>query len=174
MSKCKSCKGYNASLGDYCITCLATARQIERMESYTDKVSQPKPKGVTVSHSDSPTKTCSRCSKPRAKWSKSYCKQCHALRVKEWRTARHTIWLIVYAMPSGGLYGGRMSTAQVCRCMGRKGIPPPPPFGFGVYIQIAESVNNPISDLSLSPENKNYNFWGFECQHYVNHIRYLK
>ena len=45
--------------------------------------------------------------------------------------------------------------AGVC---GVRGYPPAPPFGFGVYIQIAESVNNPISDLSLSPENKNYNF----------------
>ena len=94
MSKCKTCKGFNAGIGDYCPKCIQEVRQAERdnppilydkaMVSHTNKVSHTKPKGVT-------SKTCSRCTRPRAVWSKSYCKPCHALRVKQWRTARHAV-----------------------------------------------------------------------------------
>ena len=88
MSDCKGCNGFNAGLGDYCPACLTAARQIERKaEGVTLVVSHTK--GVTskVSHTagDSPTRTCSRCHNDRAIWSKSYCKGCHAKRVKAWR-----------------------------------------------------------------------------------------
>lgn len=107
MSNCRTtnCNGmvFNEAVG-YCQYCIGEAwdedkarqpiKVVSSKVSHINKVSQSEPIGVTgVSHTagDSPTKTCSRCGKPRAVWSKSYCKQCHALRVKEWRTARHTI-----------------------------------------------------------------------------------
>ncbi len=104
MSVCKGCNGFNTGIGDYCVACLTAAYQIERKaESVTHKtdVTQPTP---DVTHNKPVTRVtsgdviqcntpgmCKLCTDNKAPWSHSYCRACEALRVKEWRTARHTI-----------------------------------------------------------------------------------
>ena len=47
--------------------------------------------GQTSERFPANVKLCSRCyRRPRSESSKSYCKECHAARVKKWRLSRET------------------------------------------------------------------------------------
>ena len=93
MSKCKSCKGFNAGIGDYCPKCIQEASHVN--QRIADNVPHIK---VDVTHKPDVTNSVThilvdvtrrcKCGRPRVKWSHSYCRDWEAKRIKAWR---HTI-----------------------------------------------------------------------------------